>query len=160
MHDPTTTDAARIQEIMDVKYALADNNEMVSKCDHLTNNERSYLKMLLQKFETLFDGTLGTWDTEPIDLELNDPEAKPYHARPYPVLQSHKRPNSNLKLRDWFPTVCCEKSTTLNGHHQLCLRSQRKIKPSDPYPIPKIQELLHKLKGFQHVTSLDLKMGY
>jgi hypothetical protein len=63
MHDPTTTDAARIQEIMDVKYAPADINEMVSKCDHLTNTERSNLKMLLQKFETLFHGTLDTWDT-------------------------------------------------------------------------------------------------
>jgi hypothetical protein len=29
-----------------------------------------------------------------------------------------------------------------------------------PYAIPRIQELLHKLKGFQHVTSLDLNMGY
>jgi hypothetical protein len=44
----------------DVKYAPADINEMVSKCDHLTNNERSNLKMPLEKFETMFDGTLGT----------------------------------------------------------------------------------------------------
>jgi hypothetical protein len=63
MHDLTTTDAARIQEIMDVKYAPADINEMVSKRDHLTNTERSNLKMLLYKFESLFDGTLGTWNT-------------------------------------------------------------------------------------------------
>ncbi len=90
MHDPTTTDAARIQEIMDVKYAPADINEMVSKCDHLTSNEKSNLKMLLKKFESLFNGTLGTWDTQPIDLELKDPEAKPYHARPYPVPQSQE----------------------------------------------------------------------
>jgi hypothetical protein len=34
--------------------------------------------MLLPKFESLFDGTVG--NTEPIDLELKDPEAKPYHA--------------------------------------------------------------------------------
>jgi hypothetical protein len=54
MHDPTTTDAARIQEIVDVKYAPADINEMFSKCNHLTNNERSDLKMLLQKFKTLW----------------------------------------------------------------------------------------------------------
>jgi hypothetical protein len=77
MHDPTTTDAARIQEIVDVKYAPADINEMVSKCYHLMNTERSNLKMLLQKFESLFDGTLGAWDTEPIDLELKDLEAQP-----------------------------------------------------------------------------------
>ena len=28
------------------------------------------------------------------------------------------------------------------------------------YPISKISEMLLKLEGFVHVTSLDLKMGY
>jgi hypothetical protein len=62
---------------MDVKYAPAAINEMVSKCYHLMNTERSNLKMLLQKFESLSDGTLGAWDTEHIDLELKDLEAQP-----------------------------------------------------------------------------------
>jgi hypothetical protein len=54
------------------------------------NTERGNLKMLLQKFESLSDGTLGPWDTGSIDLELKDPEAQPYHARPYPVPQSQE----------------------------------------------------------------------
>jgi putative transposase len=29
-----------------------------------------------------------------------------------------------------------------------------------PYPIPHIQDLLHKLEGFMYATSLDLNMGY
>ena len=29
-----------------------------------------------------------------------------------------------------------------------------------PYLIPKIQDLLLKLEGFQYATSLDLNMGY
>jgi hypothetical protein len=29
-----------------------------------------------------------------------------------------------------------------------------------PYPIPKVQDLLLKLEGFQYATSLDLNMGY
>ena len=29
-----------------------------------------------------------------------------------------------------------------------------------PYPIPKIQDLLLKLEGFQYATLLDLNMGY
>ena len=29
-----------------------------------------------------------------------------------------------------------------------------------PFPIPKIQDLLLKLEGFQYATSLDLNMGY
>ena len=29
-----------------------------------------------------------------------------------------------------------------------------------PYPMPKINEILLKLEGFQYATSLDLNMGY
>ena len=29
-----------------------------------------------------------------------------------------------------------------------------------PYPLPKIQDILQKLEGFQWATSLDLNMGY
>ena len=29
-----------------------------------------------------------------------------------------------------------------------------------PYPLPKIQEMLLKLEGFQYATALDLNMGY
>ena len=159
---------------MDVKYAPADLDEMVSKCNHLTNNERSYLKRLLQKFEPSFDGTLGTWDTEPIDLELKDPDAKPYHAKPYPVPQSQE---AKLKAKierlvsygavlqkvnrsEWASPMftVTKKDQTLRSIADL--REVNKRIQQKPYPIPKIQELLHALKGFQHVTSLDLNMGY
>jgi hypothetical protein len=40
------------------------------------------------------------------------------------------------------------------------LRELKKRIRQKLYPIPKIQELLHKLKGFQHVTYLDLNMEY
>jgi hypothetical protein len=53
----------------------------------LTESERGGLQKLLTKFEPLFDGTLGEWKTEPIDLELKDLETKPYRARAYPVPQ-------------------------------------------------------------------------
>ena len=29
-----------------------------------------------------------------------------------------------------------------------------------PYPMPKINDILLKLEGFQYATSLDLNMGY
>ena len=32
----------------------------------------------------MFDGTLGDWDTDPVDLELN-PVSKPFHNKYYPV---------------------------------------------------------------------------
>ncbi len=44
---------------------------------------------LLTKFEDLFDGTLGDWDTEPVSLKLKE-GAKPYHSRPFPTPKAHK----------------------------------------------------------------------
>ena len=43
----------------------------------------------------------------------------------------------------------------ITAFRELKKRIKRK-----PYPIPKIQDLLMKLEGFQWATSLDLNMGY
>jgi hypothetical protein len=43
----------------------------------------------------------------------------------------------------------------ISDFRQLNKRIKRK-----PFPIPKIQDLLLKLEGFQYATSLDLNMGY
>jgi hypothetical protein len=90
-HDPTTTDAERIQSIIEAKYCQADLKKIVEECNHLTTAEQRQLLKLLQKFESLFDGTLGTWQTDPVDLELKDPNVKPYHAKPYPVPYSQEK---------------------------------------------------------------------
>ena len=44
---------------------------------------------VLLKFEKLFDGTLGDWDTDPVHFELKD-GSKPYHGRPFPVPRIHR----------------------------------------------------------------------
>jgi hypothetical protein len=41
----------------------------------------------LKKFPTLFGGGLGMLNIKPVKLDLID-GAKPYHARPFPVIQS------------------------------------------------------------------------
>ncbi len=173
MHDPETTDAARIQSIIDIKYAPQDIGAIVAQATHLTNNERKGLSKLLTKFETLFDGTLGEWKTDPIDLELKDPDCKPYHARPYPVPQSQEvKLKAEIErlvgygvLRKVNRSECAspiftvtKPDTTLRSIADL--RELNKRIRRKPFPIPKIQELLHKLKGFQYATSLDLNMGY
>ena len=40
------------------------------------------------------------------------------------------------------------------------LRELNKMTKRYPYPIPNIQDLLMKLKGFHWATTLDLNMGY
>jgi hypothetical protein len=43
---------------------------------------------LLQKYEHLFDGTLGEFNMKPISLQLMNKERKPVHAHPYTVPRS------------------------------------------------------------------------
>ena len=61
---------------------------METKCQHKTITQRNELLKLLQKFEELFNGTLGTWETDPVDFELKE-DMNPLCSRPYLVPKAH-----------------------------------------------------------------------
>jgi hypothetical protein len=46
---------------------------MASDSPELEETQRNSLEKLLRKVEPLFDGTLGHWKTDPVDLILKDP---------------------------------------------------------------------------------------
>ena len=100
MHDPNTTEVERIQNILDMKYAPADLEAITEASDHLSTEDKRLLLNLLKRYETLFDGSLGTWKTTPIDLELRE-DAKPYHAKAYPVPYSQEK-----KLKEEIARMC------------------------------------------------------
>ena len=172
-HDPETIGADRIQEIINAKYNPADLQQIVEKCELLTSVEKQDLLQLMQKFAGLFDGTLGSWDTDPIELELKDPECTPYHAKAYPVPHSQEKMLKEeverlcnygvmrkINRSEWAcPMFTIRKPDgtlrSLADLRQLNKRIKRK-----PYPLPKITDLLQKLEGFMWATSLDLNMGY
>ena len=90
-YDNAMKSTRRMPRILDAKYENADLNEvMTKKCQkHITATQRHALLQVLKKFEDLFDGTLGTWNTAPVELELND-DAKPVCSRPYAVPKLHE----------------------------------------------------------------------
>ena len=162
----------RIKNILEAKYEPADLNEIVNECKHLTITQRKSLLNLLNKHRDLFDGTLGKWKEEKLNIELK-PGAQPFHSRAYPVPKLYEE---TLKLEvdrlckigvlkkvnrsEWAaPTFIIPKKDKtvrfISDFRELNKRIKRK-----PYPIPKIQDLLLKLEGFQYGTSLDLNMGY
>ncbi len=51
--------------------------------------QKLQLLSLPQKYEYIFDRTLGEWKTEPVNFKLKE-GAQPYHGRPFPVPQIHK----------------------------------------------------------------------
>jgi hypothetical protein len=65
------------------KYSPADLQKEVDKLE-LPSTDKEKVYDLLVKYNSLFDGILGVWNSTQIHLELK-PDAKPYHAKPYPV---------------------------------------------------------------------------
>ena len=61
---------------------------METQCQHLTVTQCNELLKLLQKFKELFDLTLGTWKSYPLEFELKQ-DAKPIFSLPYAVLKAH-----------------------------------------------------------------------
>ena len=92
MKEPIVTKAAteRVIKILDSKYERANLKLVVEGAKHLTQKERILLYNLLVKYEELFDGSLGEWDTDPVDFELVD-GAKPHSQRHYPVPHLYKQ---------------------------------------------------------------------
>jgi hypothetical protein len=163
---------SRMKQILDATYEKVELHHIVSECTHLSKTERRQLHEVLQEYETLFDGTLGYWKNEQYNIELQ-PDAKPYHARAYPIPKIHEQTLRTevdrlcrigvlrkVNRSEWAaPTFIIPKKNGtvrfISDFRELNKRIIRK-----PYPIPKIQDLLLKLKGFKYATSLDLNMGY
>jgi hypothetical protein len=57
-------------KILDAKYEKADLDAYFKFINHLDNKQKSSLKFLLNKYKHLFDGLLGDWKTDPVDLRL------------------------------------------------------------------------------------------
>jgi O-succinylbenzoate synthase len=81
---------SRATKILDAEYKQANLDDVIKICENLHVEEQHQLKALLQKYEHLFDGTLGEFNMEavPISLQLMDPNCKPIHARAYTVPRS------------------------------------------------------------------------
>ena len=173
--EPPITQGAtkRAVEILDAKYEKADLPAVVKQnCSRLTSADQIQLLHLLQKYEQLFDGTLGDWKTTPVKLELKE-GVWPFHGRAYPVpfIHNHTLKKEVERLEsigvlkwegasEWgSPTFIIPKKSGqvrfLTDFREVNKRLKRK-----PWPIPKISTVLQELEGFRWATSLDLNMGY
>jgi hypothetical protein len=84
-----TAETERMKTILDAKYEKAYLEEVVAMCKHLSEHEQASLLELLNKYEDLFDGTLGHWVGEDYNIELK-PGITPYHDRAYPIPKAYE----------------------------------------------------------------------
>ena len=70
--EPASTREAteRIENILYDTYVKAYLKQVSNNANQLSTEERTMLLSLLEDFGDFFDGTLGDWDTGPINLEL------------------------------------------------------------------------------------------
>jgi hypothetical protein len=74
----------RQTRILDANYEAADLKEVVKSISTIDDIERNRILLLLRKYEHLFDGTLGNFETSEVKVDLKD-DAKPYHAKAFTV---------------------------------------------------------------------------
>ena len=65
--EPVRKATVQMTGILDAKYEKADLDQITTNCIHLMHEQRTTLNLLLKKYEYLFDGTLGCWNTRPLD---------------------------------------------------------------------------------------------
>jgi hypothetical protein len=70
------------------KQVSASLDDVINTCENLHEEEQHQFKILPQKYEHLFDGTLVEFNMEPISLQLMDPNCKSIHTRAYAVPRS------------------------------------------------------------------------
>ncbi len=79
-------------QIAEAKYEEVNLMDFVAGyCTHLVPSQREQLLRLLIKHKKLFDGSLGRFDGEEMDIELQS-DARSVWKRPYPI------PNKHLKV--------------------------------------------------------------
>jgi acetylglutamate kinase len=66
------------------------SDDVIKTCENLHVEEQHQLKILINKYENLFDETLGGFhmETIKISLQLMDPNCKPVHVCAYTAPRS------------------------------------------------------------------------
>jgi hypothetical protein len=136
----STQDATKhVTRILDAKYQKADLQSIVrDNCNHLNADQQKKLLQLLQKYELLFDGTLGDWKTKPVSFQLKE-GVSPYHGQTISVPKIHK-------------------DTIMKEVERLCKLGSLERQPvsewaSPSFIIPKKDKTVHFLSDFWEVNK-------
>ena len=161
---PFNAETKRTKRILNAKYSKADVKTIAEISTHLDTQEINELYTLLKKYESLFDGNLGTWHGKPYDIKLK-PDAEPYHGKHFPVPRIHEltfkqeldrleylKVIKKINRSQWGATIflITKKDSTVRFISDF-IELKNRILPH-PYPIPKNQDLLLRLEGFRYGT--------
>ena len=161
-----------VQEILDSKYDAVDPRKIADSCTHLTQEQRDDLAKLFSKFTKLFNGELRAFTDEKIHLDI-DPTVTPHRSRAYAVPHLHrelfKRELERLvKIgvlekcgrADWVSGTFIVPKKDGRVRWVSDFRALNKAIKRKFYPLPKINEIFSRRKGYKFLSKLDLSMQY
>jgi len=145
---------------------------MILKCTHLSTEQQDALIDLFSQYEELFSGKLGSIPGPPISLKLKQ-ETKPFAARPYTVPKSMEHIakqeaaelvkigvlEKNVKT-EWASPSFFRPKKDGGVRFVTDLRRLNANLKRHTYPLPVIEDVIWRIKGFTFATCLDLNRGY
>ena len=157
--EPVSTREATdiLVKILYSDYAKATLKQVANNSTQMNDEERTQLLRLLEDSEDLFDGTLGDWDTDPVNLELNQ-YYKPFNYKYYLVPIINKETfRKELKLlvkigvltpvqQSQYGTpifIISKKEGTVRFIIEYLRLNQKLVRK--PYTLPRIGETMQQL---------------
>ena len=86
---PDRNTTKRIKQILDADYKISNLKSIVMNLNYLKVHHKNSLLELLQKYEKIFEETLGKHTGSDYMIELKE-DAKPYHVKPFATPTKHK----------------------------------------------------------------------
>ena len=74
--------------MLDARYEYVSVRQVIDNLSHLNMHQKADLLQVLEDNQQMFDGTLGVYPHKKFHIDI-DENAKPVHARPYPVPRVH-----------------------------------------------------------------------
>ena len=152
----------RHNEIIKAMYGAVDIRKHVQTLNYLTKKEQDQLATVLEAYPDMYEGTIGTLNIPPVHFELKK-EAIPYHAKPFPIPKAYENLTKDEckrfeKDKIWHhtinsvwaaPSFIVPKKT---GDVRVVtdFRELNKWIIRKPYPIPKILDILQRMKIFKY----------
>ena len=87
-----------IKQILDAEYNKINLKSTIVNLNYLKDKHKSSKIELLQKYEKMFEGTLGKYRGSNYTIEVKE-NAKPYHAKPFPIPKIHENSQTNSQER-------------------------------------------------------------
>ena len=154
-------------------YKKVDIDLVVNNQTHLNPEHRGDLLNLLQRFDYLFSGKIGKYTKRQFKITLK-PDSKPFHCKqPYPiplvdreVFKNELQRQESLGLlercyeSEWGMPMFAVKKSDGSIRTVDDLRALNKCIVRVHYPLPKIQNIFERRRGYKYMTKIDISMQY